>query len=134
MQITCIKNKFSTLYGIFPYNKRSTKTPAIPPNFNLNDFQKVLLRPFGVSVYISLLLWLESNCILFVGPDVTAEKLKFSIKDFFSKCDQIRSFVRIWSHLLKKSLMEKFIFCAVHASNSDYTDVITSEAATQRCS
>ena len=39
--------------------------------------------------------------------------MKFSIKDFFSKCDQIRSFLRIWSHLLKKSLMEDFIFCAV---------------------
>ena len=32
------------------------------------------------------------------------------MKDFFSKCDQIRSFLRIWSHLLKKSLMENFIF------------------------
>ena len=40
-------------------------------------------------------------------------KTKFSIKDFFSKCDQIRSFLRIWSHLLEKSLMENFIFCAV---------------------
>ena len=39
--------------------------------------------------------------------------MMFSIKDFFSKCDQIRSFLRIWSHLLKKSLMENFIFCAV---------------------
>ena len=39
--------------------------------------------------------------------------MKFSIKDFFSKCDQIRSFLRIWSHLLKKSLTENFIFCAV---------------------
>ena len=39
--------------------------------------------------------------------------MKFSIKDFFSKCDQIRSFLRIWSHLLKKSLMENLIFCAV---------------------
>ena len=39
--------------------------------------------------------------------------MKFSIKDFFSKCDQIRSFRRIWSHLLKKSLMENLIFCAV---------------------
>ena len=39
--------------------------------------------------------------------------MKFSIKDFFSKCDQIRSFLRIWSHLLKKSLMENFIFRAV---------------------
>ena len=39
--------------------------------------------------------------------------MKFSIKEFFSKCDQIRSFLRIWSHLLKKSLMENFFFCAV---------------------
>ena len=39
---------------------------------------------------------------------------KFSIKDFFSKCDQIRSFLRIWSHLLKKPLMENFTFlCSV---------------------
>ena len=39
--------------------------------------------------------------------------MKFTIKDFFSKCDQIRSFLRIWSHLLKKPLMENFIFYAV---------------------
>ena len=43
----------------------------------------------------------------------TAQKMKFFIKDFFSKSDQIRSFLWIWSHLLKKSLMENFIFCAV---------------------
>ena len=52
--------------------------------------------------------------------------MKFSIKGFFSKCDQIRGFLRIWSHLLKKSLMEKFIFCAVYnlffssCNTSDY--------------
>ena len=40
------------------------------------------------------------------------KKMKLSIKDSFSKCDQIRSFLRIWSHLLKKFLMENFIFCA----------------------
>ena len=39
--------------------------------------------------------------------------MKFSIKDFFSKCDQIRRKPRIWSHLLKKSLMENFIFGVV---------------------
>ena len=44
---------------------------------------------------------------------VTVQKMKFSIKDFFSKCDQIRSFLRIWSHLLNKSLMEDFIFGTV---------------------
>ena len=46
----------------------------------------------------------------------TAQKMKFSIKDFFSKFDQIYSFLRIWSHLLKKSLMENLIFCAVSCS------------------
>ena len=45
---------------------------------------------------------------------ITAQKIKFSIKDFFSKCDQIHSFLRIWSYLLKKSLMVNFIFCAVY--------------------
>ena len=43
----------------------------------------------------------------------TAPKMKFSIKDFFSKYDQIRRFLQICSHLLKKPLMENFIFCAV---------------------
>ena len=49
--------------------------------------------------------------IFFTRP--TTQKMKFSIKDFFSKCDQIRSFMRIWSHLLKESLMENLIFCVV---------------------
>ena len=39
--------------------------------------------------------------------------MKFSIKDFYSQCDQIRRKLRIWSHLLKKSLTENFSFCAV---------------------
>ena len=49
------------------------------------------------------------------GPvsNYIAQKMKFCIKDFFSKCAQIRRKLRIWSHLLKKFLMENFIFCAV---------------------
>ena len=39
--------------------------------------------------------------------------MMFSIKNFFSKFDQVRRKLQIWSHLLKKSLMENFIFCAV---------------------
>ena len=41
---------------------------------------------------------------------VTAHKMKFSIKDFFSKYDQVRSFLRIWSHLLKKPWWETSTF------------------------
>ena len=40
--------------------------------------------------------------------------MKFSIRDSFSKCDQIRRFLGVLWHLLKKFLMENFIFCAVH--------------------
>ena len=48
-----------------------------------------------------------------------AQRVKFSIKDFFSKCDQILRKLQIWSHLLKKSLMKNLIFCAVQ-SNDNY--------------
>ena len=41
---------------------------------------------------------------------LTAQKIKFSINDFSSKCDQIRRKLGIWSHLLKKPLMKNFIF------------------------
>ena len=34
--------------------------------------------------------------------------MKFPIKDFFSKCDQIRRKLRLWSHLLEISF---FVQC-----------------------
>ena len=46
--------------------------------------------------------------------------MKFYIKDFFSKCDQIR---RKLSYLLKKSLMENFIFCAALPQNRSTINV-----------
>ena len=46
--------------------------------------------------------------------NITAQKMKFSINYFFSKCDQISSFLRIWSYLMKKSLMENFTFCIMY--------------------
>ena len=39
--------------------------------------------------------------------------MKFSIKDLYSKCELTHRKLRIWSHLLKKSLMESFIFSSV---------------------
>ena len=41
------------------------------------------------------------------------QKMKFSIMNFFRKCDQIHRNLQIWSQLLKKPLMENFFFCAV---------------------
>ena len=48
-----------------------------------------------------------------LGP-ITAQKIKFFLEDFLSKCDKIHSFSQIWSYLLKKLLMENFIFCTVN--------------------
>ena len=36
--------------------------------------------------------------------------MKFSNKNFFSKCEKIREKQQIWSDYLQKSLMENFIF------------------------
>ena len=44
--------------------------------------------------------------------------MKFSVKDFLSKCDEIHSFLHIWSHLLKKFLIENFIFYAVEITQN----------------
>ena len=53
--------------------------------------------------------------------------MKFSIRDFFSKCEQIRRKLRIWSDLLKKSLMENFIFGPVKSGrhSKQITDFTT---------
>ena len=52
--------------------------------------------------------------------------MRFSIDDFFGKCDQIRR-KWIWSRLLKKSLMKNFLFCAVMVSKV-YFSIISPSA------
>ena len=69
-------------------------------------------RYYEQYIFASLFLGLQ---LCFHFCSITAQKMKFSIQNFFSKFDQIRRFLRILSHLLKKSLMENFIFCAVYA-------------------
>ena len=66
-----------------------------------------------------MLFWLYG--IHDIQDMVTAQKMKISVKDFFCKCDQMCRFRRIWSHLLKKLLMENFIFSAVGIPDS-YSD------------
>ena len=55
------------------------------------------------------------------------KKMKFSIKDFFSKCDQIRRKLRIWLHLLKKSLMDNFTFRAVYIAWKSLYEMLLEE-------
>ena len=56
--------------------------------------------------------------------------MKFSVKDYFSQWNQIRKKLRIWSGLLKKSLMENFIFCAVIYLYIIQTDRINNSVST----
>ena len=65
------------------------------------------MKKISTSIRYSIFL------LLTLPINTTAQKMKFSIKYFFSKCDQIRRKLRIWSHLLEKSLMDNFIFYAV---------------------
>ena len=51
------------------------------------------------------------ECSLRIYTWHSAQKIKLSVKNFFGKCDQICRDLRIWSHLLRNSLMQNFIFC-----------------------
>ena len=62
-----------------------------------------------VKTYLKKLIKALRNSII----KTQHRNMKFSIKGFFSKCDQIRRKLRTWSHLLKKFLMENFIFCVM---------------------
>ena len=78
------------------------------PCFKFHDspFLSKLVENRAVSSYVL-------NLLIIITIIIAAQKMKFCLKNFFSKCEQICSFLRIWSHLLKKSLMEDSISCAV---------------------
>ena len=61
----------------------------------------------------NLISRLQGHSYRVKGETFTTQKMKFSIKDFFSKYDQICRKLWIWLHLLKNSLMGNFIFRAV---------------------
>ena len=86
-------------------------TPRVS-NSNLRNFKEFATERKKTVKYGLETVSFSCSQLQTLVPD-TAQKMKFSIKDFFSKCDQICGNLGIWSHLLKKSLMENFIFCAV---------------------
>ena len=99
-QISTIKKDFLTQYLLRVY---STNVHLMERVYNLS------LLPMSTSEHIFFLVG-DSQTVLVLKNINTAQKMKFSIKDFFSECDQICSFLRIWSHLLKKPLIENFFF------------------------
>ena len=99
---------------------RTIYTDVLSIEFEIGIF---VFFPSGI-ISLSEMLWTLVRNIMNIGYEInlrnplkitnhTAQKMNFSIKDFFRKCDHVLNFLRIWLHLLKKSLMENFIFCAV---------------------
>ena len=91
---------------------------AIPPipkvvgGFSYIFFTIIFRRQkINETVLFTIKFMIYHTCLTSNTADKTysAQKMKFSIKDFFSKCVENQ----IWSHLMKKSLMENFTFCAV---------------------
>ena len=78
---------------------------------------RISIKGLSCSLKITMMMRISSHFHLqkdFKNPAHNAQKIKFSTKHFFSKCDQIRRKLRMWSHLLKETLMENFIFsCSV---------------------
>ena len=104
------KNFFSSNHQ---FNCWSFKSPMKVP------WRSRTLGPSGDVPGTSLAGW-EESCqeLTTKTPEFADQKMKFSIKDFFSKCYQMRNFLRIWSHLLKKSLIEILIFCELIMSTT----------------
>ena len=67
------------------------------------EIKLLLLLPMSL---LSLVLCLKLTIAVYNSCTHTAQKKKFSIKDFFSKCDQIRSdtfsFVKLFQNLSYK--------------------------------
>ena len=103
----------------FSFENFFNKYDQIRRKLDLASFTEVILKRkedfiFCVMLDSSRAMWRSPRQLTIFHH--TAQKMNFSIKGFFSKCDQIRSFLRIWSQLPKKSLKENFIFCAVSLS------------------
>ena len=87
-------------------------------NFNICIAGETFEGPFTAIVAAVNKLWkISFFCSLLLNQSTISLQctrnevlMKFSIKDFFSKCDQICRKLRVWSHLLKKPLMENFFF------------------------
>ena len=65
---------------------------------------------FSLSEFYRFMIFLFYFSNRFIVNDFSGHRTK---NEVFRICDQICSFLQIWSHLLKKYLMKNFNFCAV---------------------
>ena len=85
MKVNTVKGHLSLL--------GNSRAKAMTDNSNIESEDEQAL--LGVTIDSNLTFENDIN-------STTAQKMKISTKDFFSKCDQIRRKLRISSHILKK--------------------------------
>ena len=101
----CPKSLHHTSWGVFGHT---------------NFLQLILLAQSGLFIYIMLTFkriivnWSNLSAIILTLHKKWSFPLRISS---VNKCDQICRKLRIWSHLLKKSLMENFIFGALYCKS-----------------
>ena len=119
---------FATLGG---HNMKSKINLLLPFSLNSRSFITTSHTLFATSLSPYPIICLSSSTGYYftfshsrARLTYTAQKMKFCIKDFFSKFDQIRRKLRILSHVLNKSLMENFIFCALLLLKTEMGDKV----------
>ena len=96
----------STHYYIWYFKnnfwQNTTSNKVTIPHLHLSQSGLYTCKVHYLNMTLESSSKLDVICKLFCSM-TTTQKIKFPIKDFFSKCDQIR----------RKFLMENFIFCIV---------------------
>ena len=110
--INCVESHFNISFKIFAW---AEKMLLIKPR----KIFSIFFFFFGAGIKFTVLslvlqVWSVWTFVILNLASSYTQKMKFTNNVYqFSKCKQIRSFLRICSHLLKKYLTKKFIFCAV---------------------
>ena len=86
----------------------------------LDIFQNNFTNEQAVSLFHSLLIFYFS---FYYFGIYTAQEMKFSIQDFFTKCDQIHRFLRNLSHLVKISLMNTSFFVQCECIENSFGEI-----------
>ena len=107
--------KHFQLWPHFLHVKKVYKIRSFQPDFIIT----ILFFTILTSNFLNLI------CQVFAPfwVNFTAQKMKFSIKNFFNKCDQIHTKLQIWLHLMRKSWIENFIFVQCWKNGVNYNNV-----------
>ena len=109
VHMSLISSDFFNYYRV--ETDKDCNMEMIPKSFGY-DFKQIPIETFFKIATGNTWEVCPSDAINMIST--TARKTKLSSKDLLSKYDQILRKLRIWSHLLKKSLTENFIFCTVY--------------------